>query len=89
MNIHGAFFPSDRIHPEDLPLNSDDMAICQRVLETINLANGFEMGSAESISVAWRVIGLYKRGEQDYDRLLKLVGESGRAETIRRRPPRA
>ncbi|EJC80209.1 hypothetical protein Rleg4DRAFT_1827 [Rhizobium leguminosarum bv. trifolii WSM2297] len=66
----------ERIHPDDLPLCSEEIAVCQRALEIVNLENGFERASDESDFLAWRVIGFYRRGVQDPGELVRLLRQS-------------
>ena len=66
----------DHIRPDDLPLHSDDLAICQRVLDAVCRENGIERGSPGSDFLAWRVIGYYRRGLYNEGKLLDLVRNS-------------
>lgn len=58
--------------PEE-PLNSRDLALCQRVFDTVRTELGAPKDSEEAQRIAAIAIALYRQGVQDEDRLRQMV----------------
>lgn len=58
--------------PEE-PLNSRDLALCQRVFDTVRTKFGEPKDSEEAQRIAAIAIALYRQGVRDEDRLRQMV----------------
>lgn len=58
--------------PEE-PLNSRDLALCQRVFDTVRTELGADKDSEEARRIAAIAIALYRQGVRDEDHLRQMV----------------
>lgn len=61
------------IHPDDVPLFSKDIAICQRVFDIVRAETSIEPGTPQSDLIASHIIHGYKQGIRDVSQLLILA----------------
>ena len=65
------------IRPSDEPLNSTDLALCQRALEAVSVELRVERNSEEGERLASIVIQLYRHGVRDEDNLRIMASAAG------------
>jgi hypothetical protein len=61
------------IHPDDLPLFSEDLAICQHVFDVVRTELKIEPGTDRNDLLASNIIHFYKRGIKNEAQLLILA----------------
>jgi hypothetical protein len=57
----------------DQPMTSEDLAICQRVLDTVKAEFQLDVDDEETSRAAAIIIELYRQGVQNFDQLKVLV----------------
>jgi hypothetical protein len=60
----------NHIHPNDMPLFSIDLEICQQVFDVVRSETGVERGSSKSDLIASHIIHAYKQGIREPAQLL-------------------
>jgi hypothetical protein len=60
----------NHIHPNDMPLFSKDLEICQQVFDVVRSETGVEPGSPKSDLIASHIIHAYKQGIREPAQLL-------------------
>lgn len=60
----------NQIHPNDMPLFSKDLEICQQVFDVVRSETGVEPGSPKLDLIASHVIHAYKQGIREPAQLL-------------------
>lgn len=58
------------LHPDDIPLFSNDLKLCQQIFDIIRSEKRIEPGSARSDLIAAYIIHAYKQGTRDVGELL-------------------
>ncbi len=61
------------IRGRDLPMTSEDLAICQRVLDAVKAEFQLDRDDEETARIAAVVIELYRQGVHNFDQLKVLV----------------
>jgi hypothetical protein len=61
------------LHPDDIPLFSKDLVICQQVFDIVRSETGTMHGTPKSDLIAAHIIHAYKQGVRDVAQLLILA----------------
>lgn len=64
------------VHPTDLPMLSDEVALCQRVFDIVRGEAGIEHGDTKEDMLAASIIQFYKQGIHNEQQLLILARTS-------------
>lgn len=62
-----------KISERDLPMTSEDLALCQRVLDAVKAEFQLETDDEETSRAAAIIIELYRQGVHNFDQLKVLV----------------